>query len=63
MPVPRHAWWRGSELTWRRPKSLTADVAGSAAPPFLARQCRTIHHGAAGIDLNAQHYLNAQPQG
>jgi len=26
--LPRHAWWRGRGLTWRRPEALTADVAG-----------------------------------
>ena len=48
MPVPRHAWWRGSELTWRRPDSGTVDVAGPAAPPTLVRQCRALIRGAAG---------------
>jgi len=47
MPVPRHAWWRGRGLTWRRPESLTIDGAGPAAPPILARHCRTLIRGAA----------------
>ena len=38
MPVPRHAWWRDRELTWRRPEALTADVA---------RLCRATDLGAA----------------
>jgi len=47
MPVPCHAWWRGRGLTWRRSKRLTVGVAGPAAPPILARQCRATAHGAA----------------
>ena len=47
MPVPRHAWWRGSGLTWRRSVSVTVDVAALAAPPFMARQCRALIRGAA----------------
>ena len=31
---------------WRRPELLTADGAGSATPPILARQCRATAHGA-----------------
>jgi len=48
MPVPRHAWWRGTGLTWRRPGAMTADGAGPAAPPILAWQCRARGHGASG---------------
>ena len=36
--------------------ALTGDVAGSAAPPILARQCRTIPHGAA---VPGKYYLRA----
>ena len=48
MLVSRHACWRGRGLTWRRPGALTADRAGPAAPPILARQCRVRGHGASG---------------
>ena len=34
-------------MTWRRPEALTDDVAGSVAPPILARRRRAIHHGVA----------------
>ena len=47
MPMPRHAWWRGTGLTWRRPVSVTVDVAALAAPPTLVRQCRALIRGAA----------------
>ena len=47
MPVPRHAWWRGIGLTWRGPAWGVDEVAGLAAPPTLARQCRALIRGAA----------------
>ena len=52
MPVPRHAWWRGERDDVATTGPLTGDVAGSAAPPILARQCRAIPHGAAGPGRN-----------
>ena len=48
MPMPRHAWWRGTGLTWRGPAWGADDVAGLAAPPTLARQCRALLRGVAG---------------
>ena len=47
MPMAHHVWWRGRGLTWRRPESLTADRAGPAAPPILARHCRALIRGTA----------------
>jgi len=45
--MPRHAWWRDRGLTWRRPDSLTVDMAEPTTPPTLARQCRALIRGAA----------------
>ena len=63
MPVPRHAWWRGTGLTWRGPAWGTDDVAGPAAPPTLAQQCRALLRGAAGPNIPHEqpHHLAATP--
>ena len=63
MPVPRHAWWRSTGLTWRGPAWGTDDVAGLAAPPTLARQCRALLRGAAGPNIPHEqpHHLAAVP--
>jgi len=53
MYVPRHVWWRDERANVATTGTLTGDVAGSAAPPILTLCRRAIHHGAAGIDLNA----------
>jgi len=36
--VPRHAWWRVERDDVATTGALTGDMAGSAAPPILARQ-------------------------
>ena len=63
MPVSRHAWWRGTGLTWRGPAWGADDVAGLAAPPTLARQCRALLRGAAGPNIPHEqpHHLAAAP--
>jgi len=43
----RHTWWRGEIADVATTGALTGDVAGSAAPPILARRRRAITHGAA----------------
>jgi len=52
--VPRHAWWRGRGLTWRRQEALTADAA---------RLCRATDLGAAepGITSAAAHVPEQSP--
>ena len=62
MPVSRHAWWRGRGLMWRGPAWGTDDVAGPAAPPTLARQCRALLRGAARPNIHKQpHHLAVAP--
>ena len=71
MPVPCYAWWRGRGLTWRRPETLAADVAGlcratdlgTAVPRLDPWRSRAMYNLRRGPRARAVAVLRVAQQG